>query len=115
LSTEGEKSRREFLEQALQDDPDNTFARYALALELAKTEPEQAWPHFEYLLTHHPNYAATYYQAGMFLLEQGRREEARKVLADGIEVMQRQGKHHAQQEIEAALDQLENDGECPEA
>jgi tetratricopeptide (TPR) repeat protein len=99
-----EQTRREFLEQALRNNPDDAFTRYALAMELANS-PE-AWPHFEYLVTHHAEYSATYYQAGMWLVKQGRVEEARKVLAKGIEVTGRQGKQHAQQELQAALDEL---------
>lgn len=108
LSPETENNRREFLEEALRQDPDNTFARYGLAMELAKTDPATAWTHFEYLLTHHRDYSATYYQAGMFLLSQGRRDDARKVLAAGVDVTGRQGKQHAQHELQAALDDLES-------
>jgi Tfp pilus assembly protein PilF len=106
MSPEAEKTRREFLEEALRQDPDNTFARYGLAMELANSEPAAAWTHFEHLLLHHPEYAATYYQAGAFLLKQGRIEEARQVLATGVEVTGRQGKQHAQSELQAALDDL---------
>jgi hypothetical protein len=106
MSLEAEKTRREFLEEALRQDPDNTFARYGLAMELANSEPAAAWTHFEYLLVHHPEYVATYFQAGTFLVKQGRLEEARKVLAAGVEVTGRQGKQHAQAELQAALDDL---------
>jgi tetratricopeptide (TPR) repeat protein len=107
MSPEIEKTRREFLEETLRHDPENTFARYGLALELAKTEPVAAWTHFEYLLLHHPQYAATYYQAGMFLMNQERREEARKVLAEGVVVTGRQGNQHAQAELQTALNDLD--------
>ena len=107
MSPETEKTRREFLEETLRHDPDNTFARYGLALELAKNHPDAAWTHFEYLLVRHPEYSATYYQAGTFLVNQGRREEARKVLAEGVEVTGRQGKRHAQSELQAALNDLD--------
>lgn len=106
MAGEQETSRREFLRQTLRQNPDDTFARYALAVELSASTPEEAWKHFEYLLTHHPEYSATYYQAGMFLVNQGRREEARKVLAQGIEVTARQNKKHARSELQAALDSL---------
>jgi Tfp pilus assembly protein PilF len=108
MSPEAEKTRREFLEEALRQDPNNTFARYGLALELAKSEPAAAWNHFEYLLHHHPEYSATYSQAGVFLIRQGRIDEARKVLASGVEVTGRQGKQHAQAELQAALDDLDD-------
>ena len=105
MPPETEKTRREFLEEAVRLDPNNTFARYGLALEL-KGEPEAAWAHFEYLLKKHPEYTATYLQAGMFLARQGRTEEARKVLAAGVEATGRQGQHHAQSELQAALEDL---------
>jgi len=106
MPPETEKTRREVLEEALQENPDNTFARYGLAMELAKSEPAAAWRHFEYLLLNHPEYSATYYQAAMFLISQGRPEQARKVLAAGVEVTGRQGKQHAQHELQAVLDGL---------
>jgi hypothetical protein len=108
MSAEAETTRREFLEETLRQDPDNTFAQYGLAMELAKSEPVAAWTHFEYLLLHHPEYSATYYQAGMFLAKQGRLDEARKVLAAGVEVTRGQGKQHAQAELQGALDDLDD-------
>jgi len=106
MSPEAEKTRREFLEDTLRQDPTNTFARYGLAMELAGSEPAIAWTHFEYLLHHQPEYAATYLQAGIFLIKQGRLGEARQVLAKGVEVTGRQGKYHARAELQAALDDL---------
>lgn len=106
MSPEADRTRREFLEEVIRSQPDDTFARYGLAMELANSEPTVAWNHFSYLLEHHPEYAATYYQAGAFLSKQGRREEARKVLTTGLEVTARQGKQHAQAELQAALDDL---------
>jgi tetratricopeptide (TPR) repeat protein len=106
MSSEADQSRRRFLEEVVRNQPDDTFARYGLAMELAQDEPAAAWTHFSYLLENHPEYAATYYQAGAFLTKQGRLEEARKVLTTGLEVTGRQGKKHAQSELQAALDDL---------
>ena len=108
MSPEAEKTRREFLEDTLRQDPDNTFARYGMAMELTGSDPAAAWTHFEYLLLHHPEYAATYFQAGIFLINQGRLDEARQVLAKGVEVTGRQGKHHARAELQSALDDLDD-------
>ncbi len=102
-----DETRAGFLLEALASNPDDTFARYALALELSNSnQPTDAWPHFEYLLNHHPDYSPTYYQAAKFLATQNRRQEARAILARGIEVARRQGNHHAQSEMEAALESL---------
>ncbi len=102
-----EKSRSEVLEETLRASPDNAFARYALAMELAGLgRADEAWQHFAHLLEHHAEYSATYLQAGMFLIRQRRREEARQVLQKGLEVTARQGQAHAQREIQATLDDL---------
>jgi tetratricopeptide (TPR) repeat protein len=105
-----EQSRADFLREALKKNPADTFARYALAMELANAgQPEAAWEHFEYLLARHPDYSATYYQAGMLLWKQGRQQEAQEVLKQGVEVTRRQGKSHAQSELERALEELAGD------
>jgi len=102
-----EQSRLEFLEEAVRGNPDNAFARYGLAMELKNAgRAADAWTHFEYLLTHHPEYSATYAQAGMLLSDLGRLDEARSVFKKGIEVAGRQGKTHARDELQAALDDL---------
>ncbi len=103
-------ARIESLKQTLEGNPDNAFARYALALELANSpRSEEAWAHFEYLLAHNPDYAATYFQAGMYLARLGRRASARQIFEKGIEVTGRQGDQHAQSELQAALDDLAAD------
>lgn len=102
-----EQTRLEFLQEAVKENPGDTFVRYALAMEFSNAgEAESACEHFEYLLTRHPEYSATYYQAGMLLWKQGRREEAHKILSQGVEVTRRQGKGHAQSELERALEEL---------
>lgn len=102
-----EKTRLESLLDAVSENPENAFLRYGLALELANAaRPAEAWEHFDYLLSRHPDYAATYYQAGIFLVKQGRREEAAKIFSRGIEIAGRQKNAHAQSELQAALDDL---------
>lgn len=84
--------------------------RYALALELTNSErPEQAWEQFAYLLDRHPDYAATYLQAGMYLVKRGNLLEAQNVFQKGIEVTRRQGNLHALSELEGALEDLRED------
>ena len=46
----------------------------------------------------------------MFLLRQGRRDEAQKALAKGIEVTGGQGNSHAQKQLQAALDMIGGTG-----
>ncbi|MGH9445523.1 MAG: tetratricopeptide repeat protein [Terriglobia bacterium] len=103
-----DNSRIEFLQQALDANPGDRFARYALAMEFSNSErPEEAWKHFQYLLERHPEYSPSYLQAGLYLVRRGRPEEARGILQKGVEVTQREGNLHAQGEIQAVLDDLD--------
>lgn len=102
-----ESSRIAVLEQTLQSSPDNSFVRYALAIELSRAgQPKKALDQFQYLLDHQPEYAAAYLQAGMLLSDQGQTERAREVFKKGVEVNRRQGNLHAESEIQSALEAL---------
>jgi tetratricopeptide (TPR) repeat protein len=105
--TETKKTRREMLEQFVAQKPGDAFALYGLALECAKTGDDQAAAiHFQKLLETNPGYVAAYYQFGQFLSRQGRLDEARKLLSDGIVVAQKTGDAHARDEMQAALNSL---------
>jgi tetratricopeptide (TPR) repeat protein len=102
-----EDSRIEFLEKSLLERPGEPFLRYALALELSNGgRLEEAWTQFARLLQEHPDYGASYYQAGKLLVQLGRYGEARAILTRGIEIAGRQGNLHARGELEAALADL---------
>lgn len=106
-----EKTRLELLREIVQNKPGDTFARYGLAMELSSLgDAAEAWEQFDYLLTLHPDYSPAYYHAGKLLASQGRLEEAKIVLAKGIEVTGGQGNLHAQTELQAALEELKNSG-----
>lgn len=102
-----DQERLEFLRQRVEASPDDTFARYGLALELSKSgHPESALEHFEYLLANHPEYSATYFQAALFMTQIGRQADAHRILEKGIEVAHQQGLLHAEQELRAALEEM---------
>lgn len=100
-------NRLDILKQMLEQNPNNSFARYGLAMELAKTgELEQAINEFETLLTNDQSYVAAYYHGGQTLEKLGRVEEARKLYQEGVEASTRKGDMHTRSEIEAALSLL---------
>jgi Flp pilus assembly protein TadD len=102
-----EKTRLEILQETLRASPSNAFIRYGLAMELKSAGRDaEAWEHFQHLLEQHPDYGPAYYQAGVLLIKLGRREEARRVMSKGLEVMGQQKNLHAQSELQAALDDL---------
>jgi tetratricopeptide (TPR) repeat protein len=106
-----ERGRVKILREMLAAKPEDNFPRDALALEFAKSDrPADPWEHFDYLLKNHPPYSATYCQAGMFLSDQGRREEAKEVFTRGVDVTRQQGNRHAPSELERAREELAAEG-----
>ncbi|MGO9126293.1 MAG: tetratricopeptide repeat protein [Terriglobales bacterium] len=99
--------RLAMLSEILAQNPNDAFARYGLALEYSNAgETERAMEEFGKLLTVHPDYTAGYFMAAQTLVAANRREEARKLLVDGISSARRTGNSHAQSEMTAMLDEL---------
>ena len=99
-------SRREMLQQFLEQNPNDAFARYGLAMEeVREGHAEAALAQFEQVMTEHPDYCAAYQQAGQLLLSLERREQARQVLERGIATAARQGNAHARGEMQALLEE----------
>ena len=100
-------NRLEILQGMLSQDPNNSFARYGLAMELVKSgNYSEAVSEFQRLLQHDENYAAAYYHGGQAYEKLGDVEEARRIYEKGIEVTTRKGDAHTRSEIEAALSLL---------
>lgn len=100
-------NRLDILKEMLAQDPQNSFARYGLAMELAKSgQLAQAVSQFETLLAHDQTYVAAYYHGGQTLEKLGRVDEARTVYEQGIEASTLKGDLHTRSEIEAALSLL---------
>jgi Tfp pilus assembly protein PilF len=102
-----EKSRIENLKQMLADDPQDTFARYALGLEyMGMQEYDSAREMFGEIIVLDPGYRAVYYQLGKVYELLGEETEARKVYQKGIYVAASQGDMHTKSELEQALNDL---------
>jgi len=102
------KSERiKMLEQFVADDPSDPFNHYALALELMKSDKNQAKQIFDLLIEQHPNYVATYYQAAVLLLELASNDEAVKIIKQGISEAKKQNNLKAASELRSLLDEME--------
>ena len=96
------------LKEVLGQNPNDAFARYGLAMEYSKSgQVEEALHEFGALLAANPDYTAGYFMAAQMLAREGREEEARKMLRDGIAAAQRTGNQHAQSEMEGMMGELE--------
>src|SRR5947209_20287010 len=100
-------NRLEVLKQMVAQDPNNSFARYGLAMEYANSgQPAEAVAEFGTLLEHDRDYAAAYYHGGQALEKLGRVEDTGTMSEHGIEASTRKGDLHTRSEIEAALSLL---------
>jgi predicted Zn-dependent protease len=96
------------LKGILAQDPNNSFARYGLAMELAKNgETAAALGEFDALLASDPGYTAGYFMAAQTLATAGRTAEAIERLKAGIDCAARSGNHHALSEMQTMLDELD--------
>jgi tetratricopeptide (TPR) repeat protein len=80
------KSRVEFLERLIQDDPSDPFGFYALALDLQTEQPNRAIDLHTHVLNTFPDYLPNYYQMGLLLIRQGHQDRAKEVITKGIEL-----------------------------
>jgi Tfp pilus assembly protein PilF len=103
--------RIQLLRQFTQEEPDNPFNWYALALEFRESDPEQAQSLFSKLLTKHPTYLATYFPAAHLYAEIGELKQSRMVFESGIELAREQKNTKALQELQNAYQNFlfEND------
>ncbi len=102
-----EPTRMQKLAAFLEQNPNDAFARYGLAMEYSNAgQTEAALEHFRKLLEMHPDYTNGYFMAAQALERMGRTPEAKKLLQDGIEAARRTGNRHALSEMTGMLDQI---------
>jgi len=99
-------NRLDQLRQFVNDDPDDPFNRYALALEYIKSDTTQAAALFDELMQKHPDYLPTYYHAGNLFEALGNRDKAIDILQKGITLAQQQREFKALRELQSVLSEL---------
>jgi predicted Zn-dependent protease len=97
------------LNEILQLDPANAFARYGLAMEhVAHGHPDAALTQFATCIEHNPDYVPAYQMSAQTLVTLGRPEEALARLHEGIAAANRTRNQHALAEMEAMREELAN-------
>jgi Tfp pilus assembly protein PilF len=100
-------SRIDTLKGFLEAEPNDSFSRYALALEYVKaSRHDDAVREFETVKKNDPDYVATYYQLGKLYQQLGKAHEAEKTYRTGITVASKIRDEHTRSELEAALEEL---------
>jgi predicted Zn-dependent protease len=100
-------SRRQRLLQMLQENPQDTFLLYAMAMEeRAAGDEHTALTQLDRVLAVDSQYVAAYFQKGQILAGLARPVEARQVLQEGISVAGRVGDSHAAAEMSELLSSM---------
>jgi len=95
------------LSEILAANPEDSFARYGLAMEYSKAgQIDQAVLEFKTLIEKNPDYTPAYFMAAQTLAGASRIDEARRMLVDGVSSARRTGNTHAQSEMTAMLEEL---------
>jgi len=105
-------SRREKIEAMLADDPQDTFLRYSLAMELrGEGRHQESLAKLEELYRETPSYVPAFFMAGQQLVQLKQIDQAREVLREGIEEARRQNDQHAAAEMSELLSAIGRFGE----
>jgi tetratricopeptide (TPR) repeat protein len=95
------------LNEILQLDPANAFARYGLAMEhIAQGHPDAALAEFATCIEHNPDYVPAYQMSAQTLVTLGRTDDAVAQLHAGIAAANRTNNQHALAEMDALRDEL---------
>jgi hypothetical protein len=101
-------SRREQIESMLADNPQDTFLRYALAMELANDDDEsqRCLELHHGLMQNEIPYVPSFFMAGQQYARLDRIDEAKDILSQGIAHAETQGDLHAAAEMREFLGSL---------
>lgn len=99
-------SRLDQLLRYLEEDPEDPFTIYAIAMEYSKMDENKALKFYNKLLLEHDTYVATYYQAGKLHEKLGNKQEAEDIYKKGMEISRNSGKMHAYSELQSAYNEL---------
>jgi len=95
------------LTQILQQNPQDAFARYGLAMEyIAQSRTDEGLAEFDRLIAESPDYVPAYQMSAQTLAKLHRTEDAVARLHAGIAAANRTGNQHALAEMDALRDEL---------
>ena len=107
----GYLDRLRMLRDFIDEEPENPFNYYALALELREKDPKEAENLFNFLLENHQNYLPAFYPAAHFFAELDQIQKAKEIFEAGIDLAIEQKEDKTQKELKNAYQNFlfEND------
>lgn len=101
--------RLKFLLDDLEENPDDPFNYYALALEYQKTDKMAAEKYFTELLQRFPDYLPAYYHAAGFFFDRGDNGKAEAVYLKGIQLAEKLNNLKTLKELKGAYQQFKDE------
>lgn len=102
------RSRIPELAKRIKNDPDDSFSKFALALELLKIgEHGKSKTLFENIVNKDPDYVGVYYHLAALYVESGENNKAINTYKEGIKVAGKKGDQHALSELRSAYMNLQ--------
>lgn len=77
-------NRLDQLQKFYEEDPNDPFNLYGLALEISKTDRQQGHTLFQQLIDGFPDYIPAYYQSAILSIELAKPDHAKQVLEQGM-------------------------------
>jgi tetratricopeptide (TPR) repeat protein len=106
MSDSGSKIRK--LATFVKENPNDSFSKFALALELLKNnQAEKALLLFESIYNKDPEYLGTYYHLGKLYQRLGRSDDAIRCFGEGIELAGQKQDQRTRSELKEALLEVE--------
>ncbi len=103
-------ARTTILAKRIKENPQDSFSKFALALELLKiNNTDNAKVLFESIVENDPNYVGVYYHLGKLHEQIGENNLARNTYKQGIEISDLLNDSHSKSELQSALMALELD------
>jgi tetratricopeptide (TPR) repeat protein len=106
-----QEERLKILLQYLEEEPDEPFNIYGVAMEYMNSNSDKALFYLEKLLNEYPDYVPTYYHAAALYFEKEEFEKAEEVFKKGIEIAHQKQNVKAFDELKRAyrmfLDEIE--------
>ena len=100
------------LKAFLEKQPEDSFLQHALALEYIKLgNDEEAQTLFFSILDREPGYVGSYYHLAKLLERMGKNSEAISIYKRGVDAAKAIGDNHAKNELQMALDELDDGDE----
>lgn len=103
--------RLKILLQLIEDEPNDPFNYYAVAMEYLRNDPPKACASLEKIVVNFPDYLPTYYHLATLLAETNQQQDAETIFKRGIVLAEAQANNKALRELKSTFEMYKNEWE----